>query len=85
MAPDDPSDEVNPYAPPSTQSEDAKTTATESKGIDLSVDNPFLTIWTLLGPRSGESWIPPPTIMSFRSYFRRNRSGARPRLRAKRR
>ncbi len=46
MERDDQIGDFNPYEPPRIESEVPKTKATHSRGIDLSVENPFLTIWT---------------------------------------
>jgi Yip1 domain len=46
MISDDEFGEANPYEAPRAQDVVVKSRATETREIDLSVDNPFLTIWT---------------------------------------
>jgi Yip1 domain len=46
MEPDDQIDEINPYKPPCSEVEFVKTAPTRRGHIDLSAENPFLTIWT---------------------------------------
>jgi hypothetical protein len=46
MVSDDQFGEFNPYAAPRVQDVVAKSSAAETNEIDLSVDNPFITIWT---------------------------------------
>jgi hypothetical protein len=46
MISDDEFGEPNPYEAPRSQDVFVKSRATETREIDLSVDNPFLTIWT---------------------------------------
>jgi hypothetical protein len=46
MVSDDQFREFNPYEAPRAQDVVVKSRATETKEIDLAVDNPFLTIWT---------------------------------------
>jgi uncharacterized membrane protein YGL010W len=45
MGLEDQLDETNPYEAPHAEDAVARTAATASKGIDLAVENPFLTIW----------------------------------------
>jgi Yip1 domain len=46
MGPLDQAGEENPYAPPSVRDDVDFSTKSPTKGIDLSRENPFLTIWT---------------------------------------
>jgi hypothetical protein len=46
MATFDPPDELNPYSPPAAALDRDDVGPTKTEGIDLSVENPFLTIWT---------------------------------------
>jgi hypothetical protein len=46
MGSDERSDDSNPFAAPAIQGEVVARAKAETKGIDLSVENPFLTIWT---------------------------------------
>jgi hypothetical protein len=42
----DPQDEINPYSPPVAGLDRDDVGPTKTQGIDLAVENPFLTIWT---------------------------------------
>src|SRR3954454_13583425 len=46
MATFDPPDELNPYSPPAAGLDREDVGPTKTQGIDLSVENPFLTVWT---------------------------------------
>src|SRR5271157_2600712 len=46
MANVDPFDEMNPYAAPEADLSREDVGRSKTRGIDVSVENPFLTIWT---------------------------------------